>query len=306
MNYLILLVGVVCAGIGGELFVRGAVGLALWFRIAPAIVGATIAAFATSSPELSVSLRAAAEGQPQISLGDALGSNVVNVALILGLALLFAPIKVTSEALKREFPFALAIPLLTSLLFLDGVLSRIDGMLLLALFTGWLYRAFADAKKHRDSAVDVVGSGNGGASVLYCLTGLAFLTAAGFAIVSGARAIAHSYGITEFVIGATIVAIGTSVPELATTLVSRFRGHDEIGLGTVLGSNVFNGGFIVPVAALICPIVLDWRATALACGLGLVALLVAFPFRKGLVIRAQGAILLLVYAAYLAIIFTVR
>lgn len=119
-------------------------------------------------------------------------------------------------------------------------------------------------------------------------------------IVSGARSIAHSYGLQEFIIGATIVAIGTSVPELATTIISKIRGHDEVGLGTVFGSNIFNGMFIVAVAAAICPIRLDRLEVALASGFGLLALAAAYPYRKGFLTRRQGAILMVIYAAYLA------
>ena len=128
-DYLALFLGVVCAAIGGELFVRGAVGLAHWARISPGIIGATVVAFATSSPELSVSINSAITGQPQIGLGNALGSNVVNVALILGLALLISGIKSPRDSVKRDFPVALLIPIITGALFLDGELSRFDGVL---------------------------------------------------------------------------------------------------------------------------------------------------------------------------------
>jgi cation:H+ antiporter len=126
-DYVALILGVACAGIGGELFVRGAVGLAHWARISPGIIGATVAAFATSSPELSVSINAALAGKSQIALGDALGSNVVNVALILALALVISGIQIPRDTIKRDFPVALLIPIITGLLFLDGELSRIDG-----------------------------------------------------------------------------------------------------------------------------------------------------------------------------------
>ena len=128
-DYVALSMGVICAGIGGELFVRGAVGLAHWARISPGIIGATVAALATSSPELSVSINAALAGKPQIALGDALGSNIVNVALILGLALVMSEIQSPRDSVKRDFPVALLIPIITGVLFLDGELSRFDGFL---------------------------------------------------------------------------------------------------------------------------------------------------------------------------------
>ena len=156
-DYLALILGVGCAGIGGELFVRGAVGLAFWARISPGIIGATVVAFATSSPELSVSINAALAGKPQIGLGDALGSNVVNVALILALALLISGIQSPRDSIKRDFPVALLIPIITGVLFLDGELSRLDGLLMLGMFIAWLVAAVIEARKQRSAAEEVIG-----------------------------------------------------------------------------------------------------------------------------------------------------
>ena len=212
-DYLILLLGVVCAGIGGELFVRGAVGLAAWARISPGIIGATVAAFATSSPEMSVSISAAVAGNPEIALGDALGSNVVNVALILGLALAISGIQTTRDSVKRDFPVALLIPLITGVLLLDGELSRHDGLLMLTTFFVWLVAAVIEARKQRSDAAAALGEQRRWLVILSCLAGLAFLVSAGNLIVAGARGIALAFGIGEFIIGATVVAIGTSTPE---------------------------------------------------------------------------------------------
>jgi len=128
------------------------------------------------------------------------------------------------------------------------------------------------------------------------------LFGAGQLIVSGARAIAESMGITEFVIGATIVAVGTSVPELATTLIAKLRGHDEVGLGTVLGSNIFNGLWIVPVAAVIHPIEFEWREVAVALAFGVLAMLIVYPPRQGLIGRGRGVLLLIIYCVYVGAI----
>ena len=301
-DYLALILGVVCAGIGGELFVRGAVGLAFWARISPGIVGATVVAFATSSPELSVSINAALAGKPQIGLGDALGSNVVNVALILALALLISGIQSPRDSIKRDFPVALLIPIITGVLFLDGELSRLDGLLMLGMFITWLVAAVIEARKQRSAAEEVIGEHRRWLVVVSCVTGLAFLVAAGNLIVAGARGIAISFGIDEFIIGATIVAVGTSVPELATAVIAKLRGHDEVGLGTILGSNIFNGLLIVAVAAMIHPITVPWREVAIALVFGLVALVFAYPTRKGFIGRGRGVLLLMLYVVYLATI----
>ncbi|MGZ8927010.1 MAG: sodium:calcium antiporter [Methylobacter sp.] len=150
-DYIALILGIICAGIGGELFVRGAVGLAHWARVSPGIISVTIAAFATSSPELSVSINAAMAGEPQIALGDALGSNVVNVALVLAIALAISGIRSSRDSVKRDFPVALLIPLITGALFLDGELSRLDGLLMLSLFLVWLSAAVIEARKQRSA-----------------------------------------------------------------------------------------------------------------------------------------------------------
>jgi cation:H+ antiporter len=301
-GYIVLILGIVSAGVGGELFVRGAVGLAYLTRISPGVIGATVAAFATSSPELSVSINAAMAGEPQIALGDALGSNVVNVALILALALLFSGIQSPRDSVKRDFPVALLVPVITGVLFLDGVLSRLDGLLLLSMFFAWLVAAVIEARKQRSAAEEVLGEHRGWLAILWCVAGLALLVAAGNFIVAGARDIAVSFGLDEFVIGATIVAVGTSVPELATTVIAKLRGHDEVGLGTILGSNIFNGLFIVSVAAIIHPITVSWREVAVALVFGFIAVVFTFPTSKGFIARRRGVWLLVLYGAYLTTI----
>lgn len=301
-EYAALLLGVLCAGIGGELFVRGAVGLAHWVRISPGIVGATVAAFATSSPELSVAISSALAGEPEISLGDALGSNVVNVALILALALVISGIKSPRHSVKRDFPVALAVPVITGVLFLDGVLSRYDGFLMMGLFFSWLAATVVEARKQRSAAEAVLGEHRGGLAVVSCVAGLGLLVAAGNLIVAGARGIAVSFGIDEFIVGATIVAVGTSVPELATTVIAKLRGHDEVGLGTILGSNIFNGVFIVAVAATIHPIAVPGQDVAVTLAFGLLALAFTYPSRTGFIGRQRGFLLLALYAGYLATI----
>jgi cation:H+ antiporter len=301
-NYVILIVGTICAGIGGELFVRGAVGLARWARVSPGIIGATIAAFATSSPELSVAVNAALAGQPQISLGDALGSNVVNVALILALALVISGIQCPRDAMKRDFPVALLVPVITGILVLDGVLSRFDGFLMLSMFLAWLVAAVIEVRKQRNVAGEVLGEHRGWFAVLFCVVGLGCLIAAGNLIVIGAQGIAVAVGMEPFVIGATIVAVGTSVPELATTVIAKLRGHDEVGLGTILGSNIFNGVLVIAVAAIISPITVSWREVTVALVFGLVAVACTYPPRGGFIERRRGVLLLLLYAVYLATI----
>ncbi len=302
MDFLILLAGVVCASIGGELFVRGVVGIAQWARISAGIIGATFAAFATSSPELSVSVTSALAETPQIALGDALGSNVVNIGLILGVALFFGSLHAPRDTQKRDFPVALLVPVLLGILAYDGTVSRMDGVILLGLFTVWLAIMVLDVRRQRSAAAEVLGEHNHKRAIIESVAGLAFLMASGMLIVSGAKGIATAYGIDPFVVGATLVAIGTSAPELAITIIARIRGHDEVGLGTILGSNIFNGLFIVGVASLISPIPVTGQEVTIGLMMGFLTTVCIFPVRGNLVEGRRGWLLVALYLFYLGVV----
>ncbi len=301
-----LLIGLLCAGVGGELFIRGTVGLAKWARIPSGIIAATIAAFATSSPELSVSINAASAGKPQIALGDALGSNVVNVGLILGLALLFGGIQATRDSIRRDFPVALIAPIVLGIMAMDGEVSRLDALLLLGLFAGWLIAATREAKRQRSAAEETLGELSHFGALAQAVIGLGLLVLAGRLIVIGAKGIGAWLGMDPFIVGATLVAVGTSIPELATTVISRIRGHEEIGLGTVIGSNIFNGLFIVGVASAIHPITLSWREVASGLLFGILLLASVLPNRHGFIERRRGALLLALYIIYVFIMIQFR
>jgi cation:H+ antiporter len=301
-DYFAISLGIACAGIGGELFVRGSVGLARWACLSPGLIGATVAAFATSSPELTVSVTAALGGKPQIALGDSVGSNMVNVALIFGLALLMAGMRCPRDSVKRDFPAALAVPCFTGLLAFDGVLSRLDGLFLLSVFIVWLVAVIIEARKQHNACDEASVTHRGLTAALLGTTGFIFLVIAGRLIVTGATGIAISFGIDAFIIGATIVAVSTSAPELATTLVARLRQHDDVALGTILGSNIFNGLLIVSVAAIISPITIARREVIEALMFGLVGVALTYPSRGGVIKRWRGILLVLLYALYLVVI----
>ncbi|MFZ5605367.1 MAG: sodium:calcium antiporter [Pseudomonadota bacterium] len=190
------------------------------------------------------------------------------------------------------------IPLITSVLFLDGVLSRIDGLLMLGMFMTWLVAAVVEARRQRGAAGAILGEHSKWLILVSCLAGLAFLIVAGNLIVLGAREIAISFGFSEFIVGATIVAVGTSVPELATTIIAKVRGHDEVSLGTILGSNIFNGIFIVAIAAVIHPIDVPLRDIAATLIFGAVAVVFVYPPRNGFIERRRGVLLLVLYVVY--------
>ncbi|HXV24793.1 MAG TPA: sodium:calcium antiporter [Alphaproteobacteria bacterium] len=296
-----LLAGLVLAGLGGELFVRGLVGIARWARIAPGIVGLTLAAFATSSPELSVSVNAALEGRPLIGLGNAIGGNVVNLGLVFGITLSLAKVTAPRSHLRRDFPVAFLIPLLTTLLIVDGMLSRLDGLLMLGLFLTWLAFTLVDAWKQRSAVTKVLGERRGALIILSALAGLGMLIIAGRLLVFGGTSLGQALGLNLFIVGATIVALGTSIPELATALVSRFHGHTDVGLGTLFGSNIFNGLFIIGLIAIIQPIELRLPEVVVGLGFGALVIAASFPVR-GAIQRPRSVLLLALYAAYLVVL----
>lgn len=297
-----LLLGVLLAGVGGELFVRGAVGIAAAARVPPGIVGATVAAFATSSPELTVAVTSGLEDRSELALGDALGSNVANIGLVLGLVLLVGPMRMAGGVVRRDIAAALSIPVVTGLLALDGTLGATDAGVLLVLFATWLGASITAARRERSAAEDVLGERAPARALLWSAVGLVLLVLAGRMIVSSTKGLGADLGLDAFVVGVVFVAIGTSVPELATAVIARVRGHDEVGLGTILGSNVFNGALIVPVAALLSPIDVDWGEIAVSLAFGLALVLLIAPVGGAVLGRARGLVLLGGYASSVVVL----
>lgn len=297
-DILVLLAAIPVAALGGATFLKGVLGVAAWLRLPKLLVATTLAAFATSSPELAVSSLAALSGKPEIGLGDALGSNVVNVGLILGLALLFGALAARADEIRRDFVLALIVPALTLVLALDGTLSRADGALLLTLFALWLTLVVRQAIAHRrDTSAETGPPVSPLRAWMFLLAGLAALILAGRLFVTGASGIAVALGVPPYLIGVTVVAVGTSLPELVTVLLSRLRGHDDVGLGTLLGSNLFNGLAIVGVAATIHPIRAPLGEVAVALVCGVLTVLLIQP-SAGVISRLRGIALLAAYAAF--------
>ena len=303
-DVLAVLAAIAVAALGGAAFLKGVLGVAQWLRLPRFLVATTLAAFATSSPELAVSSMAAASGRPEIGLGDALGSNVVNLGLILGIALFFGPLAASLHEFKRDFVLATVVPALTLLLAMDGMLSRAEGWLLIALFLLWMSFVVRQAITHRRTAPATADPPSATARAgLFLLVGLAALIAAGHLFVTGATGLASAMGVHPYVIGATLVAIGTSLPELVTVVLSRLRGLDDVGLGTLLGSNLFNGLAVVGTAAAIQPIRVPVGDLAVAAIFGVVTVLLAVP-RASIITRTRGLALLAGYAAFVVLTAT--
>ncbi|SFM28161.1 cation:H+ antiporter [Rugamonas rubra] len=299
---LMVVSAILLAAIGGASFLKGMLAVSSWLRLPKLLVATTIAAFATSGPEMAVSSLAAIAGKPGIGLGDALGSNVVNLGLILGIALLFGPMAICVAQCRRDFMLALIVPPLTFILALDGMLSRVEGMLFLTLFTLWLILVVKQAIGHRrhTPADPAIQSGIARAWILL-VVGMAALLVAGKLFVSGASSIALAMGLHPYVIGATVVAVGTSMPELVTVVLARWRGHDDVGLGTILGSNLFNGLAVIGVAATIHPIAVPFGEVAPALAFGVITLLLLFS-RRSTISPWRGALLIAAYSAF--VLFT--
>jgi cation:H+ antiporter len=295
----LILGAVLLAAAGGEAFLKSILGAAIHLRVPKSVVATTLAAFATSSPELTVSSVAALAGQPEIGLGDALGSNVVNIALIFGLALLFGAIQTSRQDFGQDFYLALATPVLSLLLVLDGRIERGEALMLLAVFFAWVVWTLRAALRQRDIPTDMgVSELSPGKSLILGALGLVALIASGRLFVLGATGIAAAFAVDTYVIGVVLVAIGTSLPELVTVILSRLRGHDDVGVGTLIGSNLFNGLAIVGIAGTIHPIAVPLNEVALTLTCGIVALLLLLPNRRGLIVRGRAYLLLALYAGF--------
>jgi cation:H+ antiporter len=295
----LLLAGAVCAGLGGELFVRGAVRAATWLHIRPGLIGATVAAFATSGPELAVALTAALDGAPAIALGNALGANAVNLGLALGLSLLLGPSEMSQGGVRRDLPAALVVPVLIAVFLVDRRLARPEAAILLAVFVAWLVLSIRQERETPEARVPFSRRERARTAGLL-VAGVALLLVSGEAFVAGAVGLADRFGWDRFIVGATLVALGTTMPELATSVVAKLRGHDEVGLGTLLGSCLFNGAFIVPAAALITPPEVAFDEVAVALGAGVLLVLAAIPRRGAPLGRARGVLMIALYAGYVA------
>src|SRR5688572_6134790 len=262
--FLMLAGGIAGLYFGAELLVKGAAGLARAMGMAPLVVGLTVVAYGTSAPELVVSLVAALENQSAIVLGNVVGSNIANLGLILGITALIAPPPVEASLIRREVPIMIAAAAAIPLLLLDRQVGRIEGGLLVLgalAFTWWTLRAIKRPDSNQELAEemrDEVARDAGGGSRLklagMTIAGLGVLIGGGKLFVDGASALAIQLGMSERLVGLTIVAVGTSLPELAASLVAAMRGHSALAVGNVVGSNIFNVLFILGVTGTIHPV----------------------------------------------------
>ncbi|HUT97850.1 MAG TPA: calcium/sodium antiporter [bacterium] len=306
--WLNILVGFAALVVGADLLVRGSSKIAAGFGVPPVVIGLTLVAYGTSAPEFAVSTAASLRGAGAIALGNVTGSNIANIGLILGLASLVRPLEVESTLVKREAPLLILLSLGVPLLFLGGVLERWAGILLFAGGIGFTWWSLASARSGADRPVrEKLVARDWLLNLLFVGAGLAGLFFGGRWLVSGAVEMAGRLGVSERVIGLTIVAVGTSLPELATSMVAAVKGESDIAVGNIVGSNIFNLLFVLGGAATLAPFAADvrWPGVWPDFLVALVFAAILWPFaRSGRRLeRWEGGVLIALYAAFVA--FTV-
>lgn len=301
---------------GADRFVLGAGATARNLGVSPLLIGLTIVGFATSAPEVLVSITASLQAAPGLALGNAVGSNIANIALVLGTAAVVMPINMRSETLRREMPALLAVTLLAVMLFLDGYLSRLDGLVLtvgLVLLLYWIvklgFRSAATDPIQAEYDAEIPTGVATSSALAWLGVGFAVLLLGANLLVWGAESIAKGLGVSDVIIGLTIVAVGTSLPELAVTVVSALKNEHGLAIGNIIGSNMFNTLAVVGPAAAIYPMEVDEQMLSLhlpvMIGLTLVLFTMAYDFSgRGRINRTEGAFLVAAFATYHYYIFS--
>ena len=309
-NILEVIGGLVLLVWGAERFVHGAAATARNMGIAPLLIGLTVVAFATSSPEILVSIVASLRGDPGIAFGNAIGSNIVNIGLVLGCVAIIRPIELRSATLRREMPALLAVSLLTVSLFLDSYLSRIDGIVMLTglvIVMIWLARlgmrsAPGDPIK-KDFEAEIPVNVSMRAAIIWLLIGILTLLVGAQLLVEGAVQIAVYFRVSDVVIGILLVALGTSLPELAVSLVNALKGEYGLAIGNIVGSNIFNLLAVIGIAATIAPSPMEPSVLSLHIFVMVAFTLVLFAMTydydgKSELSRIEGIALLIAFIAY--------
>lgn len=310
LAFVALIAGLALLVWSADKFVDGAAATARYAGMPPLLIGMVIIGFGTSAPEMVVSALASMQGNPGLALGNAYGSNITNIALILGLTALISPIAVSSQVVRKEIPILLGITLLTGALLIDGHLGRSDALILGGVFVvllGWsIWTGIKGKGDALDADVNVEIDSEAmplKKAIFWLIVGLVLLVGASRLLVWGAVTIAQAFGISDLVIGLTIVAVGTSLPELASSLMAIKKKEHDLALGNVLGSNLFNTLAVVGIAAGIAPLDVDpavlSRDWSLMMGLTLLLLVMCLGRKgQGRINRVEGGILLCIFVAY--------
>ena len=310
MTYVLLLVGFVLLIKGANYFVDGSSNIARLLRIPPILIGLTIVALGTSSPEATVSIIAALGGNADIAVGNVVGSNIFNITVVIGLAAFLFPLKVQSETIKKEIPFTLLASIVMLVLmsdialqgFSNNVLTRSDGIILLIFLSIFMYYVIELGLRSRQNSAltQVKGDVKWGKNILITLVGLAAIIFGGDLVVNNATKIAYSLGMSETLVGLTIIAIGTSLPELVTSISAALKKESEIALGNIVGSNIFNIFFVLGASSVITPIAVNDKVFIDVIIMIVLTLILLFFARTGFRIgKREGILLAVAYVVYL-------
>jgi cation:H+ antiporter len=307
VQLVLFVVGLAVLALGAELFIRGAVRVARKFGVSPFVIGLTLVGFGTSAPELVVNLSAACQGNPELAVGNVVGSNIANVGLILGVAAVVRTLTAEMRLLKVETPLVLAASVAVWVMAWDGDLGRWDAAILLVMFTAVMVYIALSAKRETPEVKEELGKSIPNpermwVSVLFLALGLGGLVGGAQLMVDSAVHLAESWGMSKALIGLTIVAVGTSLPELASTVAAAYRGQSDIAVGNVVGSNLFNLLLILGVTSAVCPLPVDagMMTFDLPVMVGFAVLLLLVLLNGLRVYRWEGVLLLLAYAGVTA------
>ncbi|WP_209124913.1 calcium/sodium antiporter [Alkalihalobacillus sp. BA299] len=308
MAYLLLTVGFTLLIIGANLFVDGSSKIAAILRVPPILIGLTIVAFGTSSPEATVSIIAAIEDNADVALGNVIGSNIFNITLVVGITALLNPLKVESETLRKEIPFTFLASIALLILMSDitlqtlnnNYINRSDGFIFLLFFSVFIYYIFEVARNSREKITEEkIPKSSLGKNVLITLIGLAAIIFGGDLVVKNSTNIAFTLGMSETLVGLTIVGVGTSLPELVTSITAAIKKQSELALGNIVGSNIFNILFILGLSSVITPLPVNSKVfTDVILMIVLTVLLFIFSRTKYKVAKSEGITLVLAYILY--------
>ena len=317
MTFILLILGFILLVVGAELLVRGASRLAVIVRISPLVIGLTVVAFGTSSPELAVSLKAAFANSSDISLGNVVGSNIFNILFVLGISSLFLPLFVSQQLVRLDVPLMIIASVLVLILGLDGNIGRVDGLLLFTGIIAYIVFLIKKSRKEKTEIVKEYTQEYGNAIIKpkrripmfigFIVAGLVLLVLGSHLLVDNSVIIARYFNVSELLIGLTIIAVGTSLPELATSVIATIKGERDIAVGNVIGSNIFNLLAILGLAGLLSPNGINVTDTALRFDLPfMIAVSVAcLPiFFTGYIIsRWEGGLFLAYYVVYIIYLY---
>ncbi len=305
VSAVLTVVGLVMLCFGGNWLVNGGVNIAKKFRISNLVIGMTIVAYGTSTPELAASVAAAGE-HSAIILGNIIGSNIANIGMVIGVSAILVPLAVRKSILRKEIPIMLGVSLLLVLLSLDGEVSEYDGILLLGGLGVFAFYTYKDAMKHREENKEKVEKGKNNIylkSVGLIGIGIALLYVGAILTVDNAVILAKEFGLSEKIIGLTVIAIGTSLPELITSIIAIRKGHADIGIGTIIGSNIYNILMIMGVGAALGGVMIGSDVYVDYAIMIIFSLSLLIAIKTGIISRAMGICLTVGYVAYLAVTF---